>query len=104
MLIPRYIGLRVYLKGPMMASFEACEGCIGLIVVSSCLKTLAAEIKIDKPPIIIKTPRGVWYSKLKGSTSLFEKAIKKIKIRVTIGGGIFVSMKKLYQSKLKLLM
>ena len=53
--------------------------------------------KGEKPPIIIKTPRGIWYSKVKGSTSLFEKAIKKIKIRVTIGGGIFVSMKKLYQ-------
>ena len=48
MLIPRYIGLRVYLKGPMIASLEACEGFIGLIVVSSCLKTLAAEIKTDK--------------------------------------------------------
>ena len=95
MLIPRYIGLRVYLKGPMMASFEACEGCIGLIVVSSCLKTLAAEIKTDKPQTITTTPRSIWYSKLKGSTSLFEKAIKKIKTRVTIGGGIFVSMKKL---------
>ena len=59
MLIPRYIGLRVYLKGPMIASFEACEGCIGLMVVSSCLKTLAAEIKTDKPQIIIITPSGV---------------------------------------------
>ena len=59
MLIPRYIGLRVYLKGPMIASFEACEGCIGLMVVSSCLKTLAAEIKTDKPQIIIITPSAV---------------------------------------------
>ena len=59
MLIPRYIGLRVYLKGPMIASFEACEGCIGLMVVSSCLKTLAAEIKTDKPQIIIITPSGI---------------------------------------------
>ena len=104
MLIPRYIGLRVYLKGPMIASFEACEGCIGLIVVSSCLKTLAAEIKTDRPQIIITIPSGIWYSKLKGSISLFEKAIKKIKIRVTIGGGIFVSIKKLYQSESKLLL
>ena len=95
MLIPRYIGLRVYLKGPMIASFEACEGCIGLMVVSSCLKTLAAEIKTDKPQIIIITPSGVCYSKVKGSISLFEKPIKKIKIRVTIGGGIFVSIKKI---------
>ena len=59
MLIPRYIGLRVYLKGPIIASFEACEGCIGLMVVSSCLKTLAAEIKTDKPQITIITPSGV---------------------------------------------
>ncbi len=59
MLIPRYIGLRVYLKGPMIASFEACEGCIGLMVVSSCLKTLAAEIKTDKPQIIIIIPSGI---------------------------------------------
>ena len=32
-----------------------------------------------------------------------EKAIKEINIRVTIGGGIFVSMKKLYQSTAKML-
>ena len=56
MLIPRYIGLRVYLKGPMIASFEACDGCNGLMVVSSCLKTLTAEIKTDKPKIIITIP------------------------------------------------
>ena len=101
MLIPRYIGLRVYLKGPMMASFEACEGCIGLIVVSSCLKTLAAEIKTDKPQIIITTPRGNWYSILKGSTSLFEKAIKKIKISVTIGGGILFPWKNYINQQIK---
>ena len=58
-LIPRYIGLRVYLKGPMIASLEACEGCIGLMVVSSCLKTLTAEIKTDKPKIIIMIPSGI---------------------------------------------
>ena len=56
MLIPRYIGFRVYLKGPMMASLEACEGSIGLMVVSSCLKTLAAEIKTAKPETTIKIP------------------------------------------------
>jgi len=74
------------------------------MVVSSCLKTLTAEIKTDKPKIIIMIPSGIWYSKLKGSISLFEKPIKKIKTRVTIGGGIFVSIKKLYQSDSKLLM
>ena len=58
MLIPRYIGFRVYLKGPMMASLEACEGSIGLIVVSHCLKTLAAEIKTAKPETTIKIPTG----------------------------------------------
>ena len=58
MLIPRYIGFREYLKGPMMASLEACEGSIGLIVVSNCLKTLAAEIKTAKPETTIKIPTG----------------------------------------------
>ena len=41
--------------------------------------------------------------KLNGSTNLFEKPIKKIKIKVTTGGGFFVSIEKLYQSKINLL-
>ena len=103
MLIPRYIGFRVYWKGPIVASFEACDGCNGLMVVSKCLKTLTAEIRTNKPQMIITIPTGNWYTKLNGSKNLFEKPIKKIKIKVTTGGGIFVSIEKLYQSKIKLL-
>ena len=33
--------------------------------------------------------------------SLFDKLIKKIKINVTIGGGIFVSMQKIISIKTK---
>ena len=47
--IPRYIGLRVYLKIPSITNFVACSGLSGFTVVLSFLNNRTADIKIKKP-------------------------------------------------------
>ena len=52
--IPRYIGLREYLKIPSVTSFVACSGLKGFTVVSSFLNNRTADTKIKN---LIKAKR-----------------------------------------------
>ena len=47
--IPRYIGLREYLKIPSVTNVVACSGLKGFTVVLSFLNDRTADIKITKP-------------------------------------------------------
>ena len=55
--IPRYIGLREYLKIPSVTSFVACSGLNGFTVVLSFLNNRTADTKIKKPDKSKKIPR-----------------------------------------------
>ena len=55
--IPKYIGLREYLKIPFVTSFVAWSGLKGFTVVLSFLNNRTADIKIKKPKNSKKTPR-----------------------------------------------
>tara|TARA_Y100000768_G_scaffold381465_1_gene360175 strand:+ start:986 stop:1354 length:369 start_codon:yes stop_codon:yes gene_type:complete len=88
--IPRYIGFLETLKTPSVTKTDACIGLIGLMVVLFFLKRFAAENKRNNPKI--KKIKAIKFECLNSNTgnSSLEKYIARPKIRVTIGGGIFV--------------